>query len=66
MAPIQVKERKVNEILERIYHAGNHIRQYAVIEAKVRMKKRHSYKELYDAIDELAAHNKEQIKRKDD
>ena len=58
------ENRKINDILIKIYHAGKHMRYFAMEESKIRMKKRAAYKDLYDAIDELATYNKD--KRKDD
>ena len=51
-------DRKLGKILEKIYHAGKYARHFALEEAKMRMKKRGFFKEMYDAIDELALHNK--------
>lgn len=54
--------RKLDDILIQLYHAGKHTKQKAIDEAKARQLKRRAFRELFKAIDELAAFNKERRK----
>lgn len=56
--------RKLDNILDSLYHAGKHVKQRAIEEAAARKMKRRAFRELFKTIDELALYNKE--KRKDD